>query len=64
METYNKILNNKPTRKNVRNYNMKEQKQTYTFSSLNGIPCPCLMEHLSMDGELWLNGKMEEREGE
>ena len=48
----------------LENYNMKEQNQKYTFSGWNGPPCPSLGEHLSIDGELWLNGGMEEREGE
>ena len=38
--------------------------EKYTFSGWNEPPCPSLEKHLSMDGELWLNGEMEEREGE
>ena len=31
----------------------------------NGPPCPNLEKHLSQEwGELWLNGRMDEREGE
>ena len=40
------------------------KRQAYTFSGWNGPPCPSLGEHFSKDGELCLNGGMEEREGE
>ena len=61
-----KILSNKPAKQRYarKNYNITKSKDKYTFSGWNGPPCPSLGEHLSMDGELWLNGEMEEREGE
>ena len=47
-------------------YNLPKQKHEKTSipSGWNGPPCPSLEKHLSMDGELWLSGEMEEREGE
>ena len=47
-----------------KNYNIKETKQKDTFSKWKWATMPYLWEHLSIDCELWVNGKMEEREGE
>ena len=48
----------------LENYNIKETKHTYTFYGWKWATMPYLWEQLSMEWELWLNGEMEEREGE
>ena len=49
----------------LENYNIKERENT-NIPSLdgNGPPCPSLGSTSQMEWELWLNGGMEEREGE
>ena len=64
MDTYNLMFNHKPANKYCQKTKQKQKINKHTFSSWNGPPCPSLEKHLSMDGELWLNGEMEEREGE
>ena len=43
---------------------MNKNKHYTFYVGGNGPPFPSLGKHLSMDGELWLNGEMEESEGE